>query len=537
MSDRASRRLLDQLCAALSPEARRSVRTADDALHAACTEGLPDLAASLASKLGADVNAGCDGISPLHRAAANGHHAVCRVLVMELGAKVGAVCRDGSTALHEAAEMCYEETVRVLVSELGANINAKRRSDGWTALHIAAKSDALEVAQVLFTNGANVGATCYKGMTPLCHAASYGKKAVARALISFCGADVDARSDCGGSALHYAARGNACGMLRMLARFMGNHASDVRCADGRTPLHWAAMTGANAAVRLLISELGADIMAVDANGFTPLHHAAHGGYIETTSLLAGSYGGLGVGALKVATFGRLHTPLHLAVLSGQREVTETLLYAGAEVGAKDSAGRTALHYAVTCSRVDLMREMVKKFGADTSAITNDGRTVIGLAEEMVKEEEDEVCQDVFPSNSRGKSSAAVEATIILKMSVALEDAKRNSGWTALHRAAFDGDNNMVELLRTRGASPHVRDFDGRTPLHLAAIGDHGVVLRYICGHFISHVIVDVNARDHEGRTPLFLADAWGSHEASQTLAHELRADKAIGGRFCSVLNF
>ena len=65
---------------------------------------------------------------------------------------------------------------------------------------------------------------------------------------------------------------------------MGPSASDVRCADGRTPLHWVAMTGANAAVRVLISELGADIMAVDAKGFTALHHAAHMGRRRTQGI-------------------------------------------------------------------------------------------------------------------------------------------------------------------------------------------------------------------------------------------------------------
>ena len=74
-----------------------------------------------------------------------------------MGANVGAVCRAGNSALHMATEMGHKETARVLVGELGANINAKRRSDGYTALHIAAKSNALEVAKVLIANGDNVG--------------------------------------------------------------------------------------------------------------------------------------------------------------------------------------------------------------------------------------------------------------------------------------------------------------------------------------------------------------------------------------------
>ena len=113
MTDRANQQRLDQLCAALSPEGRRSARTADDALHVACIEGLPDLVASQVRELGANAN-GVDGsgISPLNRAAAHRHHAVCRVLVKELGANVHDVNIRGSTALHVAAAIASRETVR-----------------------------------------------------------------------------------------------------------------------------------------------------------------------------------------------------------------------------------------------------------------------------------------------------------------------------------------------------------------------------------------------------------------------------------------
>ena len=531
MTDSAYQHRLDQLCAALSPEARRSIRTVDDALHEACIEGLSDLAASLGSELGVDANAvGYDGILPLYRAALHGHHAVCRVLVMELGAKVHAVnIKEGSTALHIAAEMGHKETVRVLISELGANINAKRRLDGRTALHIAAAEfDSFDVAQVLVTYGANVGATCYKGMTPLCYAVDFLNDAVVRALVEDWGADVDARSDCGGTALHYAARSDSRELLRMLAGVMGPSASDVRCADGRTPLHWAAMTGADAAVRVLICELGADLMAVDANGFAALHHAAHGGYRETATLLIGFCETLDSAALNVATFGRLHTPLHLAVLSRDSELVRYLVRAGAEVGAKDSDGWTALHYAAAYCP-EIVRDFVRDFGSCASATTNDGRTAFSIADQKDAEERDPQLR----ASENEPCTPFAKAAIVLKMSVALEDAKKNSGWTALHRAAFEGDFDMVDTLCMRGASAKTRDFDGRNPLHLAAIGGHAGVLGPLCeGASNDHV----DERDRDGRTPLYYADAWGHHEVSRTLVREHGADLNLGGPISSRSN-
>ena len=69
------------------------------------------------------------------------------------------------------------------------------------------------------------------------------------------------------------------------AELSDNGAPDCRAADGRTPLHWAAMVGHwQVAVPGLLA-LGADPNAIDDKGSTPLHYAAAGWNLERVQML------------------------------------------------------------------------------------------------------------------------------------------------------------------------------------------------------------------------------------------------------------
>ncbi len=57
-----------------------------------------------------------------------------------------------------------------------------------------------------------------------------------------------------------------------------------RNPNGRRALNWAAFNNHGAAVRILLAR-GASINAVNVTGFTPLHHAAEAGAVETLRIL------------------------------------------------------------------------------------------------------------------------------------------------------------------------------------------------------------------------------------------------------------
>ena len=78
---------------------------------------------------------------------------------------------------------------------LGADINATD-PDGFTPLHLAARSGHANVVAVLLAKGADVNATDHIGETPLHLAANEGRQEIAEKLLA-AGADVNAKGDNG----------------------------------------------------------------------------------------------------------------------------------------------------------------------------------------------------------------------------------------------------------------------------------------------------------------------------------------------------
>ena len=119
------------------------------ALFEACLAGQTELALSLVRTQGADVHAkDHDEQTPLHYAAAGGHVATIRALVLDLGASVDACGHRGNpaTPLHRAAAAGHCEAVRALV-RLGANIRAE---DGFGDMpaHSAASAGHTDVVRM-----------------------------------------------------------------------------------------------------------------------------------------------------------------------------------------------------------------------------------------------------------------------------------------------------------------------------------------------------------------------------------------------------
>ena len=87
--------------------------------------------------------------------------------------------------------------------------------------------------------------------------------------------------------------------------------------------------------------------------------------------------------------------------------------------------------------------------------------------------------------------------------------KNKIGQSALHLAAAYGHDEIVKLLLGEGVGVTLKDLDGRTALHWAALRCHAqLLLRYR---------VDVSATDKPGRTILHTAIRFQNHTAIQLL--------------------
>ena len=111
--------------------------------------------------------------------------------------------------------------------------------------------------------------------------------------------------------------------------------ADVAIEDdeGKTALHWAAMTGKPDLCQLLGS-YGANISAVDQKGWTPLHFAAAEGHHATVRWLCEHGSPLDPRTLSGAT------PLMFAVDGEHVAAVNVLIKAGADRKAADASGKT-----------------------------------------------------------------------------------------------------------------------------------------------------------------------------------------------------
>lgn len=144
------------------------------------------------------------------------------------------------------------------------------------------------------------------------------------------------------------------------------HAVDAR---GWTALHHAAERGAPEVARLLL-EAGADPNARDPRGHTPLHHAAHPGpwkpaaAVEVIALLRQK--------------GALEDIFLAASMGGLERLRDLLRQDGGLVEARDAEGATPLFSAAHNLHLEACRLLVEH-GADVNATRTDGQTPVSTA--------------------------------------------------------------------------------------------------------------------------------------------------------------
>ena len=302
---------------------------------------------------GANPNVATEEFSPLQRAVAIGNTEMVRLL-LAAGASPNAVAGEWPP-LHVAVHLPSVKIVRLLLAA-GADANAVDPGFGGNALHHARILGDREMEKLLRKAGASADwpadcnkllglASCEENQavmqellarvesvnapvgkmeyTPLMYAAAGGYGEMVRLLLAR-GAEVNAESSRGDTALHMAARRGHAEVVRLLLA-AGAEVDADDAPDGFTPLLYAAMSGRAEVVRLLLAA-GADKEAeLDREGQTPLWLAALNNHPDVIREL------LQAGAdFRHACTWQNSTPLVVAAHQGKLEAVKALLEGGAD---------------------------------------------------------------------------------------------------------------------------------------------------------------------------------------------------------------
>ncbi|MCX5643647.1 MAG: ankyrin repeat domain-containing protein [Phycisphaerae bacterium] len=344
------------------------------------------------------------------------------------------------------------------------------------------------------------------------------------------GGDVNKLDGHGHAPLHYAAQNNQKQAMELLIAKGGG--VNVKNSRGQTPLFNAIAAGNRDVAELLISK-GADVNVKNSNGQTPLDSALSRNRKDIVELLiakdaegsiltAVSCGDVdrvrgclekGADVNAKDTDGR--TALHVAVGNERKDVAELLLSRGADINAKDGKGYTPLYYAIWNEDQDTVKLLVTK-GADVSYTPRDDYPPLFIAVAI---------KDV--------NTKDVNTVKLLVDHGAKFDVKTQFGWTAFRLAASQGNRDLVEIFASKGtdvstlplaacvgnlarvkslveqgADPNAKDEFGWTPLYWAASTGQEEVAAYLIGKGAT-----VDAKTIDERTPL--------HQAAQAGAAHL----------------
>jgi ankyrin repeat protein len=296
-----------------------------------------------------------------------------------------------------------------------------------------------------------------------------------------------------GELLRFASKTGSLSLARIAIR--SGSPLDARGLEHGAPLHLAARFGRTPIVQLLLTSGANPRTPYHTLRLTPLHIAAEYGRVDIARMLLDS------GAIIDAPDRDGWTPLHMAVRNDKRAVAEYLVRLGANVGTLTKNGNTALSLAIIANHPESLRAIING-GGDINVRDGDGWTLLQTSVWSGKMDllnallqhgadpnlaADPIQLPLCLAIERGHT----EIARVLLNAGAKWDVEAD-GWTAIQRAAREGNVALVNELIYRGADPRAPSSIAPPPLLIAAERGHLPVVSTLV-----ELGIDPNLRWHD----------------------------------------
>jgi len=404
------------------------------------------------------------GNTPLREAVREGHKAVAK----RLRDRGGTLDLSGEETASELCKLTRSGSLDLLKMMLqsGASVNATDH-DQRSCMHFAAAVGNIPIVVALLAADADPNLKDRWGTTPLVDALRNNHMEMAEFLHSNGGELEWDELQTAAELCKLARRGSLDLLKTMLECGADINAADY---DFRTCLHVAASEGALKLVEALIAE-EADINYKDRWGGTPLRDAVRHGHWKVASAIHEEGGDLGFNEVEAAQ------ELSELTMSGSTDQLRTMILCGINVNAADYDKRTPLHIAASKGELHILEALIDA-GAEVNALDNWGNSPL---------------QDAVYSKNEDCMLKLISVGAELRM----DTTKLAFQMCSLAR---EGKSESIESYLKCGVDVNIRDYDYRTPLHVAASEGHKAIVKKLIEWKAENSI-----QDRWGSTPILEA--------------------------------